>query len=396
MGADGSNDNGRGRPDRPRSSPSGDTITPEEVERRCYNWAEVELEGSTWPDISWMDYCPCEEAFYAGTYIASCERTGTAPPSGAAPAPLPSRSGSPGASSSSTDNEAGIFMLVYASFAAVSFLALIGVTWWWKREGERRRQDEAIEAELANPWNVMARMRAGEAGGSRGETNRSNNGTKHSTQSTIKRGSVFGLFFENPTGSVVFGKELAVLDDPEAVAYVYGPGDDDDDAAGGKRVEDGDGSSSSASSSTSSSTSPSTSSSTSARTFGEVRVTMLDDEDAPGVRTYDGADTRRHGSSLAGARLAAAADSDTFEMRVDGSSSSSSFASSSSSVDGSSSSGGSREASRRGTRMVNPDFYLPNSRQNSRGRQNGGRLRSSQMWGDCDTDTDEEDAPSRG
>ena len=130
MGADGSNANGRGRPDRPRSSPSGDTITPEEVERRCYNWAEVELEGSTWPDISWMDYCPCEEAFYAGTYIASCERTGTAPPSGAAPAPLPSRSGSPGASSSSTDNEAGIFMLVYAAFATVSFLALIGVTWW--------------------------------------------------------------------------------------------------------------------------------------------------------------------------------------------------------------------------------------------------------------------------
>ena len=393
MGADGSNDNGRGRPDRPRSSPSGDTITPEEVERRCYTWAEVELEGSTWPNMnSWMDYCPCEEDFYAGTYNPSCERTGTAPPSGADPAPLPSRSGNPGASSSSTGNEAGIFMLVYAAFAAVSFLALIGVTWWWKREGERRRQDEAIEAELANPWNVMARMRAGEAGGSRGGTNRSNNGTKHSTQSTVKRGSVFGLFFENPTGSVVFGKELAVLDDPEAVAHVYGPGDDDfNDAAGG--------------SSSSSSSSSSTSSSTSARTFGEVRVTMLDDEDAPGVRTCDDEDARRHGSSLAAGAQLAAADSETFEMRVDGS--------------GSSSSGGSREASRRGTRggsssssssssrgtgvadlaalgMVNPDTYLPNSRQNSRGRLNGGRLRSSQMWGDCDTDTDTEEAPSRG
>ena len=250
MGADGSNDNGRGRPDRPRSSPSGDTITPEEVERRCYNWAEVELEGSTWPDSSWMDECPCEEAFYAGTYIASCERTttGTLPPSGAAPAPLPPRNGSPGASSPAADSEAGIFMLVYAVFAAVSFLALVGVSWWWKREGERRRADEAIAAELANPWNVMARMRAGEGGGSRGSrgTNTTNNGTKHSTQSTTKRGSIFGLFFENPTGSVVFGKELAVLDDPEAVAYVYGPGDDDDDTAvRGKRVDDGDGSSSS-------------------------------------------------------------------------------------------------------------------------------------------------------
>ena len=108
MGADGSNDNGRGRPDRPRSSPSGDTITPEEVERRCYNWAEVELEGSTWPDSSWMDECPCEEAFYAGKYIASCERTttGTLPPSGAAPAPLPPRNGSPGASSPAADSEA--------------------------------------------------------------------------------------------------------------------------------------------------------------------------------------------------------------------------------------------------------------------------------------------------
>ncbi len=416
MGADGSNDNGRGRPDRPRSSPSGDTITPEEVERRCYNWAEAELEGSTWPDSSWMDKCPCEEAFYAGTYIASCERTttGTLPPSGAAPAPLPPRNGSPGASSPAADSEAGIFMLVYAVFAAVSFLALVGVSWWWKREGERRRADEAIAAELANPWNVMARMRAGEGGGSRGSrgTNTTNNGTKHSTQSTTKRGSIFGLFFENPTGSVVFGKELAVLDDPEAVAYVYGPGDDDDDTAvRGKRVDDGDGSSSSSSSS--SSASSSTSSSTRARTYGEVRVTMLDDDDAPDVRTYDGADTRRHGSRLAGAQLAA--DSEVIEISVDGS------GSSSSSVNGSLSSGGSGEASRRDTRggsssssssssssrgtsvvglaalgMVNPDNYLPNSRQNSRGRQNGGRLRSSQMWGDCDTDTDEEDAPSRG
>jgi hypothetical protein len=143
---------------------------------------------------------------------------------------------------------------------------------------------------------------------------------------------------------------------------------------------------------------------------------MLDDEDADaGVRTYDGADTRRHGSRLAGAQLAGAqlaADSEVIEISVDGSGSSS-FASSSS-VDGSSSSGGSRDASRRGTRggsssssssrgtsvvglaalgMVNPETYLPNSRQNSRGRANGGRLRSSQMWGDCDTDTDGEDAP---
>ena len=175
-------------------------------------------------DSGWMDQCPCEDAFYAGTYIASCERTtGTyAPPSGAAPnGPLPSRSGSPGGSSPSADSEAGIFMLVYAAFAAVSFLALLGVSWWWKREGERRRADEANAAELANPWNVMARMRAGEGGGSRGSrgtNNGTNNGTKHSTQSTTKRGSIFGLFFENPTGSVVFGKELAVLDDPEAVA----------------------------------------------------------------------------------------------------------------------------------------------------------------------------------
>ena len=116
---------------------------------------------------------------------------------------------------------------------------------------------------------------------------------------------------------------------------------------------------------------------------------------------------------LAGAQLAA--DSEVIEISVDGS------GSSSSSVNGSLSSGGSGEASRRDTRggsssssssssssrgtsvvglaalgMVNPDNYLPNSRQNSRGRQNGGRLRSSQMWGDCDTDTVEEDAPSRG
>ena len=41
------------------------------------------------------------------------------------------------------------------------------------------------------------------------------------------------MYFENPTGSVVFGKELAVLDDPDAVAYVYGEDADEEKGAAG-------------------------------------------------------------------------------------------------------------------------------------------------------------------
>ena len=118
-----------------------------------------------WPNAGWMDGCPCEDAFYAGTHIASCELTSS--PAAAAsgrggsnPAPMPTRSGTGPSPSTTADSEAGIFMLVYASFAVASFLALVIVSWWWKREGQRRRRDEAIAAELANPWNVMARMRA--------------------------------------------------------------------------------------------------------------------------------------------------------------------------------------------------------------------------------------------
>jgi hypothetical protein len=50
------------------------------------------------------------------------------------------------------------------------------------------------------------------------------------------RGSMWGMYFENPTGSVVFGKELAVLDDPDAVAYVYG--EDADEEKGEKNKND--------------------------------------------------------------------------------------------------------------------------------------------------------------
>jgi hypothetical protein len=47
---------------------------------------------------------------------------------------------------------------------------------------------------------------------------------------------MWGMYFENPTGSVVFGKELAVLDDPDAVAYVYG--EDADEEKGEKNKND--------------------------------------------------------------------------------------------------------------------------------------------------------------
>ena len=171
MGADGSNDNGRGRPDRPRSSPSGDTITPEEVERRCYNWAESgALEGWTVNDSGWMDQCPCEDAFRRDLHrvVRPRRTTGTYAAVGSRPEwPVTEPLGQPGLVASA-DSEAGIFMLVYAAFAAVSALALLGVSWWWKREGERRRADEANAAELANPWNVAARMRAGEHGSDSG------------------------------------------------------------------------------------------------------------------------------------------------------------------------------------------------------------------------------------
>ena len=245
-----------------------------------------------WPNAGWMDGCPCEDAFYAGTHIASCELTSS--PAAAAsgrggsnPAPMPTRSGTGPSPSTTADSEAGIFMLVYASFAVASFLALVIVSWWWKREGQRRRRDEAIAAELANPWNVMARMRAGEhgGGGSRAGGNdgtNASNGTKHSSRSTVVRGSMWGMYFENPTGSVVFGKELAVLDDPDAVAYVYG--EDADEEKGEKNKND----------ENDSRETP----------WEETRVT-LDQHDPSdvAVRVYDGEDTRRHGARLAGAQL---------------------------------------------------------------------------------------------
>ena len=209
-----------------------------------------------------------------------------------------------------------------------------------------------------------------------------------------------------------------MLDDPEAVAYVYGPGDDDD-TAGGLKME------------RLRRTSwrrfvlvqyivyvivhvivPS--SSTRARTFGEVRVTMLDDEDADaGVRTYDGADTRRHGSRRADAprahswrptrsyrdkrgrirvfvvRVVVVGGWIVVQRRQQGRVAAGHAGRPSSS----SSSRGTSVVGLAALGMVNPETYLPNSRQNSRGRANGGRLRSSQMWGDCDTDTDGEDAP---
>jgi hypothetical protein len=298
-------------------------------------------------------------------------------------------------------------MLVYASFAVASFLALVIVSWWWKREGQRRRRDEAIAAELANPWNVMARMRAGEhgGGGSRAGGNdgtNASNGTKHSSRSTVVRGSMWGMYFENPTGSVVFGKELAVLDDPDAVAYVYG--EDADEEKGEKNKND----------ENDSSMTP----------WEETRVT-LDQHDPSdvAVRTYDGEDTRRHGARLAGAQLerlssgttsADLSSTSSSEMAGEGMDTerSGSFGSSRSlgsltrgndsssddSVRGRSSSGTSVSNSSyvsgvglAALGVADPETYLPNSRQNSRPRRGGStRLRSSQMWGDCDTDTDEE------
>ena len=413
MGSDGGG-RGRARPDHPhRTSPTGDTITREEVERRCYNWAaseDGEPEGSKveWPNAGWMDSCPCEDAFYAGTHIASCELTSS--PAAAAsgrggsnPAPMPTRSGTGPSPSTTADSEAGIFMLVYASFAVASFLALVIVSWWWKREGQRRMRDEAIAAELANPWNVMARMRAGEhgGGGSRAGGNdgtNASNGTKHSSRSTVVRGSMWGMYFENPTGSVVFGKELAVLDDPDAVAYVYG--EDADEEKGEKNKND----------ENDSRETP----------WEETRVT-LDQHDPSdvAVRVYDGEDTRRHGARLAGAQLerlssgttsADLSSTSSSEMAGEGMDTerSGSFGSSRSlgsltRGNDSSSDDNSRGRSSSGTSVSNrpytlaalgvadPETYLPNSRQNSRPRRGGStRLRSSQMWGDCDTDTDEE------
>ena len=397
MGSDGGG-RGRARPDYPhRTSPTGDTITREEVERRCYNWAaseDGEPEGSKveWPNAGWMDSCPCEDAFYAGTHIASCELTSS--PAAAAsgrggsnPAPMPTRSGTGPSPSTTADSEAGIFMLVYASFAVASFLALVIVSWWWKREGQRRRRDEAIAAELANPWNVMARMRAGEhgGGGSRAGGNdgtNASNGTKHSSRSTVVRGSMWGMYFENPTGSVVFGKELAVLDDPDAVAYVYG--EDADEEKGEKNKND----------ENDSRETP----------WEETRVT-LDQHDPSdvAVRVYDGEDTRRHGARLAGAQLerlssgttsADLSSTSSSEMAGEGMDTerSGSFGSSRGlSLSSSGTSVSNRPYTLAALGVADPETYLPNSRQNSRPRRGGStRLRSSQMWGDCDTDTDEE------
>jgi hypothetical protein len=250
-------------------------------------------------------------------------------------------------------------------------------------------------------------MRAGEHGGagSRAGGNdgtNASNGTKHSSRSTVVRGSMWGMYFENPTGSVVFGKELAVLDDPDAVAYVYG--EDADEEKGEKNKND----------ENDSSMTP----------WEETRVTLdpTDPSDVA-VRTYDGEDTRRHGARLAGAQLerlssgttsADLSSTSSSEMAGEGMDTerSGSFGSSRSlgsltrgndsssddSVRGRSSSGTSVSNSSyvsgvglAALGVADPETYLPNSRQNSRPRRGGStRLRSSQMWGDCDTDTDEE------
>jgi hypothetical protein len=197
---------------------------------------------------------------------------------------------------------------------------------------------------------------------------------------------------------VVFGKELAVLDDPDAVAYVYG--EDADEEKGEKNKND--------------------EKDSRATPWEETRVTLdpTDPSDVA-VRTYDGEDTRRHGARLAGAQLerlfsgttsadlSSTSSSETAGEGMDtersGSFGSSRSLGSLTRGNDSSSDDNSRGLSSSGTSVSNrpytlaalgvadPETYLPNSRQNSRPRRGGStRLRSSQMWGNYDTDTDEE------